>query len=140
MFVYQKLKFLIRISLLGTGINLFWYDFFILIGCLLQNHHTSGVSQTLGSFLCLLSLILQYYSIQKLKLVLFYSYCLLFMCIFLYIVLSFLFHNLYSYILQTQFFIMDVFHNFLNQVIATTLKLGNRNHIFLIHHLPPNHD
>ena len=154
MFVYQKFKILIRISLLGTGINLFWYDFFILIGCLLQNHDTSGVSKTLRSFLYLLSLILQYYSIQKLKLVPF-----LFL-MFTFHVHSFVHSSFFSFSQSLQLYTTDpilyygcltqffksmvqmfvIFFFFFSEVIATTLTLGNRNHIFLIHHLPANHD
>ena len=79
--------------------------------------------------------------------------CLFCMCVLLYIVFPFLFPNLYSYVLQTQFFIMDGFHKCLMsmvqmlikslvfaKVLARTLTLGNINHLFPIHHLSPNHD
>ena len=126
--------------------------FVILICCQLQSHGTSCVSKKFKSFLCLLLPISQYYFIKNLLFVpCFISYVYLkcgFFCTYF-----FLCQKLYSYMLHTQFFIIDVFTIFLismvyvlvksfvfDEVIGTMLTLGNRNHCFQIYHLSPNHD
>ena len=125
--------------------------FFILICCQLQNHATSGVSQIFRSFLCLLSLILQYYSFRSYTLFFFCSLFKFCMWVLFYIVFSlpqalqldatdsFIYYGCLSQFLMLM---VDVLVNsfVFAEVIATTVTLENINHIFLIHHLSPNHD
>ena len=77
---------------------MFLYGFFILICFQPETHGTYGVSKILKSFLCLLSFILQCYSIKKLEFVLFYSLWVFFMWVLLYLVISVAFNQDYSFV------------------------------------------